>query len=324
MRVGHYIVEILVNGVVLDEHDPPEDDDDAWPESGAGTKYIEATEGSEFSIRMKVMPNSNSDFPDVSFYTEIDGNRVSGSVLSSGYGQSAQPTHGEKFGEKYSVAGRNYIRSFTFQKLRTTDDHHGSKDFLQKAKELGKIEVVVNDFMRRQGFHACQRHNVDLNDAPIPEKALKGRPINISAGLGTARLSQQKSYCVNGTRGNHTLARFCFKYRSRHALQMLDLIPKTPEPVPLHERDVNTLNPAQLRMLLAEYREADNGRRNVKHEGANVKKESNEAATSLKRRIANEFDETKENGDDDCRIVAIKRCKTTNAAGDEVEVVDLS
>ncbi|KAK5089770.1 hypothetical protein LTR70_006612 [Exophiala xenobiotica] len=53
---GAYEISLLVNGQPLREYDPP--DDDAETDSGKVTKYIEAIEGAEFHIKIKVAPRT--------------------------------------------------------------------------------------------------------------------------------------------------------------------------------------------------------------------------------------------------------------------------
>lgn len=325
MRVGHYEVEILVNGSVLKEYAVPEDDDDAFPEVGVGTKYIEAHENAEFVIRTRVLPSANWTWSNKAFSISIDGKYITGSVIAKNpHGGWRATTH--MVSEVLSrEAGRDLKRPFVFRNLTTTDEHHASKELLAKVKDLGKIDVLVNDY-EKMGTTSRHEPLKEASQAAIPEKALKGQAIDMSAGLGAARSSDRTEQYAEGIWGPR-LAHFCFKYRSRHALQMMGLIPTTPEPLSLHERDVNSLNLQETRQLLAEYREGDKNNRKVKPEFPTIKKEDSPAsAISRKRRriaIEAEGDEN-DDDDDDCRLIEVKRCRAATAQDAGVEVVDLS
>lgn len=73
--------------------------------------------------------------------------------------------------------------------------------------------------------------------------------------LTNGRLGEKKKIepisVYSGTEiDSRPIATFIFKYRSKQALQQLHIIPTTPEPTPLEERDVETLTVEELRELV--------------------------------------------------------------------------
>lgn len=128
------------------------------------------------------------------------------------------------------------------------------------------------------------------------------------AGLGTATPSKT-GINTSLNRMAPLLARFVFKYRSHRSLQMLDLVPASPEPVLLEDRGVETLNLQEARTLVTQYRQKTHAN-GVKQEDLSLKAEETESTLNrATKRLATFKD------DDECCIIEVKKCKTTNTRG---------
>ena len=184
------------------------------------------------------------------------------------------------------------------------------------AASIGCLHVEISDTHRTLRL-APSRHT--LPDQVVPEKALKGQPIDMSAGFGLGTATK-KPVRHELHKVGKPLAKFVIKYRSRRALQLLELIPTTPEPQLLEERDVHTLNPREMRQLLTHMREqgtqmADQLAK-VKSEAVRVKGEAGDSNGGRRRRTI-----TLEADDDDCVIIETKKRKIEPG---EVDVLDLT
>ncbi|KAK3645714.1 hypothetical protein LTR56_008901 [Elasticomyces elasticus] len=146
-------------------------------------------------------------------------------------------------------------------------------------------------------------------DEGMPEKCLKGRAISSQATIGAPRSTQSPTYArMKWPYGKAPIAVFHFLYRSRQDLQIEGIIPRSPTPVPLEERDPDLLNLEEARQLVRQAREREEARVRVKQE---IKKE---------KRTHAEVD-----GDDpDVSFEGerSKRSRTFNDSG--VELVDLT
>ncbi|KAK5091760.1 hypothetical protein LTR05_001945 [Lithohypha guttulata] len=313
---GHYEVSIVVNGQPLQEYDPPEDEDKG-PGRAAGVKYIEAQEGMPFSVRVRCLPGAGWPEQLKSCDIYVDGKPTLSKILSAKQRLLQNFFEAECAGVTYKEDDRYLWRSFMFQKLITTDETCEEKNLKNLARGLGRIKVVLSDF-RRDGLENFDI-KFDAETKTVPEKALKGQQIDMTAGLGAVQPAPQEAKISVGQRVNPPLATYIFKYRSRAALQWIDLIPTSPEPEALHERDVDTLTLEEARRLLAQYREGERASAEVKKEGAQVKRERSPTPTT-KRKRGIDLD------DDECQIVEVKRCRTTNRTHgkDGNEVHDLT
>jgi len=100
------------------------------------------------------------------------------------------------------------------------------------------------------------------------------------------------------------------------ALQSLLVIPRSPSPVPLEDRDVDSLSQEEMRELLRRQRQRGEAARIVKHEGGVKRERSRERSGTANNA---EID------DDDVSFVSAKRRRlpvTLNEDG--VETIDLT
>lgn len=311
-KVGAITVSIVANGTVLHEYNPPNDeqsDSDAQV-----VKYIEVVENSEFSIRVNLDSQTNwqTEFKMVHIY--MDGDYVVGRYIGKETGNYREGWHIDIGKISVFEAGSWFDQSFLFKNLQTTDQSRELDELKKIAQGLGTIRVEIFDVTRDEQVQSNGSTRTETQ--PVPEKALKGQPIDMSAGFGQKRLGHRILFFTS-TKVGSVLANFVFKYRSRRALQLLDLIPATPEPEPLEERDVSVLGAREMRELLTQMRERENRMANelarVKQETLKVKEDG---TANRKRQSA-----TVESDDDECIIVEVKKRRKIK---EEIDVLDLT
>ncbi|KAK5089771.1 hypothetical protein LTR70_006613 [Exophiala xenobiotica] len=170
----------------------------------------------------------------------------------------------------------------------------------QLARNIGCIHIAVYDVTRTAKYWREREPQIGQS---VPEKALKGQPIDMTAGYGPATAIKRGGAPPKFTE------------------LMLDLIPTTPEPEPLEERNIETLNTEEMRQLLTQMREKgkqlSGQHAKVKNETTLVKEEEDRRARLPKRQRSTLSD----GDDDDCVLVEVK---TRRVAPEEVDVLDLT
>jgi hypothetical protein len=105
-------------------------------------------------------------------------------------------------------------------------------------------------------------------------------------------------------------------------LKSLLIIPRSPSPQPLEERDVDTLSPEEMRTLLRRQRERNENPTNVKREGGAIKRERSRDRSRDRSDNIHEINDD----DDDVSFVSAKRRRqlpvTVNEKG--TEIIDLT
>ncbi|KAL1797330.1 hypothetical protein ACET3X_003936 [Alternaria dauci] len=302
-------VEVRVDQVALQEYD----DDEAESSTNTMSKYIEATSGSEFDIRFEITPK----WPDhsVSFTSYIDGLSVQSYLVrqdrfmgASHEALIAGPTHTKN--------GQWFISKFAFSALKIDDsDFRSAEDqLMEDLKEMGEIKI--------HGFFVKNVRNSSNQEAPavstsdfgnIPEKALKGKALSHETTLRAPEATSELTYLtfdyVNTRR--EPFITFKFKYRSKAALQSLLIISRDPSPVPLEDRDVDTLTLEETRELLRRQRERGDAAPTVKRE-------------RLKRERSSTVVMEDQDNDDVSFVCAKRRRHFVALNEDGVEIVDLT
>ena len=111
-------------------------------------------------------------------------------------------------------------------------------------------------------------------------------------------------------------------------LQSLLIIERSPTPVPLEDRDENTLTPEEMRELLRRHRARDAAARQVKIEGQrNPKREREETITPTRAYKMSRTSDGKEcidlDSDSENPVQEIKPEKKKTAAVETVDLVDV-
>ncbi|GAB1742406.1 hypothetical protein NU219Hw_g7955t1 [Hortaea werneckii] len=308
-RVPGLTVSIDVAGQDLPEYDGG---DTQAPSSNTVTKYIEAVSGAEFAISYR-FDNSVFAFADHAIVANIycDGNGTCGELfkpksIATGFRGLIQ--HRIERGTN----GDLVFRAMMFSDL-TISEAEVNKDLFNKLKSLGTI--VIKWYKGKVGPNrrsAVPSPSVgaSLADGRVPEKNLKGQAITHQTAYGR-EVKRQKAPNYDVQPIGEPFATFEFRYRSRVALQSMGILPRTPSPIPLEDRDIEDLNQEEMRELL---------RRQQRQRGS--------SEVPIKREIKRErieFEDDDDDGDgDDFEIVDRPEKKPRLDVDDAgTEVVDL-
>ncbi|KAI4636714.1 hypothetical protein J4E93_011012 [Alternaria ventricosa] len=301
-------VEVHVKGAPLQEY---VDDDDQTLDDEV-TKYIEASSGDNFEIKYCFFSGFSAHHS-ILLRLSIDGEYAAGGVFNPG--SSIRWNHVHTFkGSREFEDGEYYLRKFCFSQLEINDDGDTRtfKDSLKKKlHRVGVISVRFYWVTAGATYKTPVTVRKDKNLGVVPEKALKGSALSHQASYGAREVMQAYS-TIETTKIDETpFAEFTFRYRSRAALKSLLVIPRTPSPVPLEERDINTLTLEESRELLRLQREQMDAAPVIKREG--VKRERSST-------IINE-----DNDDDDVTFLSAKRRRLPVTLDENgAEIIDLT
>ncbi|RMY79831.1 hypothetical protein D0864_08916 [Hortaea werneckii] len=281
-------VSIDVAGQDLSEYDG---DDAQHASSNTVTKYIEAVSGAEFAISYRIDTNvfEYSDHAIVAF---------------SGLREHIRH-HIER-----RMNGDSVYRAMMFSDL-TTSEAEVNRGLFSKIKTLGTIVVewyTGRVVPYRGSVMPSSFIGATLVDGRVPEKNLKGQAI-----------THQTVYGRDFKRPNHPtldiqpigepFAKFRFRYRSHAALQSMGILPRSPSPVPLEDRDIEDLNPEEMRELLRRQQ------RQRKSSEAPIKREI--------KRERMEFEDEDDDGDDVEIVDQPEKKRRLDVDNAGTEVVDL-
>ncbi|KAH0364053.1 hypothetical protein KCU65_g6976, partial [Aureobasidium melanogenum] len=254
-------VTVVVDGDDLHEHQ----DTDLQDEEDTITKYIEAVDGANFAVKIKVSKDATFKGDQLSFKVLVDGTRISRPLIGPLRGRVStrvRMVHGIQVGDRH-------IRKLKFDALETVTEHGlGLPEDLQRVKNLGKIEVQVTHKNVIRKFSKTYSKPDDNHDGFISEKAVKGEAVTHSYSLDkeTYHLKSQawKSKPVVGVKD--PVAVFEFRYRSKASLKQLMIIPRTPSPVPLEDRPEEELSREEMTELLRRYKASASSTAEIKKE----------------------------------------------------------
>ncbi|KAF2491026.1 hypothetical protein BU16DRAFT_141592 [Lophium mytilinum] len=267
-------VEIVVNGQTLKEYD--DDDEDPEEKPRTVTKYIEATSGASFEVRFTFTRLFSLSMYSFAMDIYLDGKFMDNMCIQKNdlfKGPIELTGVRSKKGEQW------YLEKFCFSKLAIDDGDPRKigqtvRDALSK---VGEISARLRRIEYRGIAEAPTATKSDglLQFGSVPEKALKGRALSHQAGLKLAKKmpAVQTINTFNIDPRNSPFATFNFRYRSSDALKALQIIPRSPTPVPLEDRPIEELTLEETRELLKRQRERDAAARKVKQE---VKRERND------------------------------------------------
>ncbi|KAI6891570.1 hypothetical protein KC318_g13623 [Hortaea werneckii] len=280
-------VSIDVAGQDLPEYNG---DDAQDPSSNTVTKYIEAVSGAEFAISYRLHTNVFA----------FAGHAMSISVYCDGdpAGRTLVPPNVTISGTRNSI--RHHIqesingdlirRPMMFSGL-TTSEAEVNKDLFSKLKIVGTIVVKwhtgkIVPFTRTSAPSPFL--GAKLANGKVPEKNMKGQAITHQTAYGREfRQGRVSNFTIRCT--GEPFAIFEFRYRSHAALQSMGILPRSPSPIPLEDRNIEDSNPDEMRELLR--------RQQRQRESSKV---------AIKREIKRERIEFEDDDDD----------------GDDVEIVD--
>ncbi|KAJ9609591.1 hypothetical protein H2200_005918 [Cladophialophora chaetospira] len=272
--IGNFEVTIAGEGEVLHEYDVAAEDqvdpskkdasnnepaskyEDLRARATTVFKYVEAVPGLNFQISYTAQ--SKGRLPArgyFSFPTTIDGHCVSQPIVTA-----------------KDLAKRG---PRTTHREGTSDDQNSmtAAEIIAKYQSIGTVKVEV--WRRISKGKKNSSSNRSILTGPVPEKALKGKAMDVGVELQAAKPSQKHNVHVGEDLDDYPVATFILFYRSRNALQILGVIPRTPEPVALEDRDPATLTPAELLELVR--------RQQAQLQAEKVKIKQEKAEANLKR-----------------------------------------
>ncbi|KAJ9623096.1 hypothetical protein H2203_006029 [Taxawa tesnikishii (nom. ined.)] len=235
-------VAVTVNGNDLKEYEDPEID----AESRTVTRYIEAVSDQRFGIRIKIPKGFEYRGDCLAFRITIDGIKTGG----PGFGKHKTESgdfHTTRMGKPTGV---NEIQPYTFAALEFAASGHATES-LRNITELGVIKISVEHGVYRGADEPGK--SIEKAIEVLSEKALKGRTLSHVVKFGEAEKSQRHNWVR--TKKIEQPTTFTFKYRSEAALKSLMIIPRTPSPIPLEERDPETLSREEMLELLRKQKE---------------------------------------------------------------------
>ncbi|KZM22349.1 hypothetical protein ST47_g6512 [Ascochyta rabiei] len=286
-------VSVVCNGAALQEY---EDDEDA-PNGTVMTKYVEAVSGAEFHVRWTI----TKPWPQYTILFEL---WLDQKYTDSEFAQQKHfndPSYSSTIeGATSMINGQSFLHKFCFAALTVDENKAGQleKNIMQDIQKMGEITVkayFVKNLSPSATVDQALPNKIE-QVGKIPEKALKGRT-----------LSHQISLRAPQVRAPY----------STYALKSLLLIPRSPTPVPLEDKDVDALSPEELRELVRRQRVRDAASRTVKQEAGVKRERPNERSSALP-------DNT---DDDELLVVSTKRRRETyptNTNKDGMEEIDLT
>ncbi|KAF7194544.1 hypothetical protein HII31_04050 [Pseudocercospora fuligena] len=308
-------VELTSAGQSLQEY---EDEDSTV--GATASAYVEVDEGSNFVVRVTATQKIAPSLEDrLRVQVNLDGKFAIAMVYSL-----HKNLHGETTwileGRDKNTSRGVVMERFQFAHLQTNDGPLG-KEKVEAFKNLGEVKVTCT-FVRQKGeSYVVQDDSSRFESAfasNIPEKFLKGKAISSHATLGPQELRMGPpltTVSVDYPYGKDPLATYIFKYRSRRDLQIEGIIPRSPSPTPLEDRDPDDLNPDEARELIRRMRDREKEQASIKKE---IKREKRDRSDTV-----NVDDES----DDDGVLVtgegpARKRARASTDSG--VECIDLT
>ncbi|GAB7361884.1 hypothetical protein MBLNU230_g1922t1 [Neophaeotheca triangularis] len=257
--VPHLQVELQMNGTTMKEYDLSDDSHTDPP--ATGTKFVEAEPGREWNIRFRIEPRIKKppENPGVAVHICCDGKWLFARHIQSQYIRSV---HTCTWGTVALFVKDAWVDAkLCFGDLLTHDGAITPGKKPQDFEGLGEIVVEccwVASTVLSTTVAKEQAHRITDAEASVAEKALKGRAISSQVVLGaqtalaSAPLRSNLSY-IHGWK--NPFAKFTFRYRSKADLQIEGIIPREPSPVPLEERDPETLTLEEAREIARRNRE---------------------------------------------------------------------
>ncbi|KAK4954399.1 hypothetical protein LTR10_007830 [Elasticomyces elasticus] len=290
-------VTIKVGGQVLKEY---EDNSDELYIPNFGRCYVEASSGAEFEIGLAfdyASINAPSPLDSLVCRVYLDGTDTTSRVLD--------------------IQGNGYRRGCLIDgrpENSAADDGPAKSIKPETVVELGEVRVDFFWFRNAGAAVPCQTlpDFKPTIEGGLPEKCLKGRAVSHSAKLGERKActviqnTQHGSYPYSGK----PFAKYTFKYRSKRDLQIEGVLPRTPSPVPLEERDPDSLTAEEARELVRQMRA-------IQKDNVQVKREKRERSSTA---LEDDDDEDDARASSESRGRKRQRRSTDSA----IDVVDLT
>ncbi|MCJ1390452.1 hypothetical protein MMC18_003311 [Xylographa bjoerkii] len=247
--------------VVVDEQSLVEYSEDAIETTdslrGSNTivKYVEAISRAHFKVEFGWNLPHPQGCEGLRFQVSLDGKSMDIAVCQ--FKDNYPKSHMDS--ARRCVDDQWTCEKFRFTDIISDDGQSGSTNSLE-ASDLAGIGKIVLSVVRlvniRESTKAATGYNRQTGSAlsgAIPEKALKGRALSHKTSLDPpekiAALRTMTSDYIDQV--DSPFVKFEFRYRSRRALQIEGIIPRSPSPVPLEDRPVESLTREEAIELLA-------------------------------------------------------------------------
>ncbi|ESZ96955.1 hypothetical protein SBOR_2637 [Sclerotinia borealis F-4128] len=259
-------VNIEVDGVKVQEYN---DDEEVEVKPGrvgehqasrTVSKYIEAIDGAEFSIKCFLPTQFKMNAPNIQVDVAVDSNYAQGRLIPQCEAGSFKEFQGPRMFHPSSgnAAGRWTLQKYRFSKLDISNEETRlsslNKDKTE-AEKVGTIEISIWRVSETIPVAAASGTSFRPKSSSnsFHEKALKGQAkshkVSYSAGIPVGPQTYATAIKLDGE--DYPIAIYRFKYRSKEALKQLLIIERTPEPEdsptpdPAPDVDLEDLTPAQ-------------------------------------------------------------------------------
>ncbi|GAB7364863.1 hypothetical protein MBLNU230_g5655t1 [Neophaeotheca triangularis] len=305
-------VTVEIDGLHLEEYR----DDDLTEDPLTANRYIQAHSRKTFLVRVNVYPGALMYGNCIQAELTVDGNRVGKVNLHE---DCTRIFTGVRISDSHR-------KLFVFSELDFTEEDETAHQQDRVVTRLGQISVKL--YHRNLTYHdppnRAGNPNGGLRDGngmkqaprldmpepvgPVTEKDVKGQALSHSIGFGDKVVDYGQPPRGNRIRKIEAIAcrpnlagNFVFKYRSKASLQALLIIPRTPSPEPLADRQIafrqaGNLSQAeivdmQLRLAAYEQKRQDEAKASVKRERGDDNQGPRKKARASAGTIVLELDE---------------------------------
>ncbi|KAL9115414.1 MAG: hypothetical protein Q9227_000735 [Pyrenula ochraceoflavens] len=306
-------VFVGIDGQTAKEYDDP-DDGDNYDANGVEhnssiptmTKYIEAKSSASFEVVFKVKHDYEFGCDYLGWSINLDGKSVSFPIVRRSDHIQKEPKTGPHEYFRRGVKIKNDDGSWSEHKFEFANieiEENASKErvleSVQQCQGLGTLTVTIQKMVKERKIETEQNDKL-FRLVSTPEKALKGKTVSHGASLNKVPTTCPAPSTYAGTKLGPPIAIFKFKYRDERlypvilsfaavakglagALKSLMLIPRSPTPVPLEDRDVNDLNEREMRTLIQRMKAQSADTKREKASKSAIKRERDDSPDSAPR-----------------------------------------
>ncbi|KAK5697157.1 hypothetical protein LTR97_007292 [Elasticomyces elasticus] len=257
---------VAVNQPLTEYEDRDDEDNDS---DRTITRYIEAVTGQIFAVRITVQQGFRSGGDGLAFYIHVDGSKLLDCPLVRNEDCRTSAYTNTSLGCR---SASDTVQQYRFTILETASDRAVDKSQAEKAKDFGTIVVKV---MQVQ-VSGIVKVPTDLSQnaqrpGVVSEKLVKGQSVSHSVDFSPAmKVCSRVVHKVSPVQGlPNPYTTVVFRYRSLETLKSMLIIPRTPSPPPLEERDYESVNRdefLELQRQLKELKEKAAANVNIKQE----------------------------------------------------------
>ncbi|KAL8684865.1 MAG: hypothetical protein Q9224_006093 [Gallowayella concinna] len=268
--------------IMVDEQSMADFPDDETENQNASfvSRFVECISGATFSVHCEIKRTMGFKSESIVLYVFTDGRCATSVVLQAAQIRASHCVYTDTLaGQTRKVNDHWVFRPFVFSEIKHVEEATRQTINKHKRDRLGTIEVQAHHVKAKP--HVTAANQWDEANMPnqlltLSEKELKGSNLTHSAKYVGGSFKQVAflayTYPSYGAKKivaalrtveldyidgfNSPFAIIRFKYRSKKALQSMLLIPRTPSPVPLEQRPVESMSVEEMQRLLRHYRES--------------------------------------------------------------------